>query len=36
MLLAFDDAALARVLIAATAIAPAERGAWHSPNGPSS
>jgi hypothetical protein len=28
MLLAFDDAALARVLIAATAIAPAECAAW--------
>jgi hypothetical protein len=28
MLLAFDDAALARMLIAATAIAPAERAAW--------
>jgi hypothetical protein len=28
MPLAFDDAALARVMIAATAIAPAEREAW--------
>jgi hypothetical protein len=36
MLLAFDDAALARVLIATTGIAPAEREAWHSPNASSS